>query len=314
MQIFGNTLRFGIHPGQQHTDYPSYLRLWKDAEELGYDWASVFDHFLPIQTDPDGPCFEGPTVLAALAASTSKLRCGIIVTGVTYRHPTLLANIASTLDHVSAGRFELGMGAAWYELEHQQYGIPFPRIGERMDMLEEAVPIVKSLLTQPTTTFEGRHYQVRDARCEPKPLQPGGVPIWIGGGGEKRTLKIVAQHADGWNFFLGAPDEYRRKLEVLEGHCRTFDRDPADIRKGLIFQAILDEDRSKAQDRAPRSDSVTQVALGEHAIVGTPEDMVARLRPFVDMGVGDFLLMARPPVDPKTLELIATRVAPALRG
>ena len=175
----GSELRFGIHTGQQYTSFPEYLELWQAAEALGLEWASLFDHFLPIQTDPNGPCFEGMTLLAAMAAHTERIRCGMIVLGVTYRHPAVLANEAATIDHVSGGRLELGLGAAWYELEHDQYGIPFPRIGERMDMLDEACRVVKSLWTQEHTTFEGRHYRLRDARCEPKPLQRP-LPLWIG--------------------------------------------------------------------------------------------------------------------------------------
>src|SRR3954464_12677664 len=170
MQIEEGRLRFGIHSGQQHTTFEEYLALWRFAEEVELDWASVFDHFLPIQSDPTGPCFEGLTLLAAMAAHTTRVRCGIIVTGVTYRHPAVLANMAATIDHVSGGRLDLGLGAAWYELEHSEYGIPFPPIGERMDMLDEACRVVKSLWTQERTTFEGRHYQLRDARCEPKPV------------------------------------------------------------------------------------------------------------------------------------------------
>ncbi len=299
-------LRFGIHSGQQYTDFPGYLALWRHVEEIGLDWASVFDHFLPIQTDPEGPCFDGLTALSALAACTTKLRCGVIVTGVTYRSPALLAKIATTIDHVSGGRMELGMGAAWFELEHQQYGFAFPAAGQRLDMLEESVQIVKLLLTRDRTTFVGKHFQLNEALFLPKPLQQPSIPIWIGGGGEQRTLRITARYADGWNFFLGPEDVYRHKLEVLAGHCREAERDPQSIRKSLIFQALLDDTREAAAARASQS-------LGEHAIVGTAEDLVERLRPFAKLGVADFLMLARPPADPKTLELLATRVAPALR-
>src|SRR4051794_19412403 len=128
-------LRFGVHSGPQNTTAEDYLGLWRRAEDLGYDRVSAFDHFMPIFSDPTGPCFEGPTMLAAAAAQTSRVRCGIVVLGVTYRHPAVVANIAATIDHISGGRVEFGMGAAWFELEHDQYGIRFPRIGERMDML-----------------------------------------------------------------------------------------------------------------------------------------------------------------------------------
>ena len=129
VQIFDGEIRFGIHSGQQNTTYADYLELWQRVEALGYDWASCFDHFLPIYSNPDGPCFDGLTILSALAAQTKRIRCGLLVLGVTYRNPAILATIASTIDHVSGGRLELGMGAGWYELEHEQYGIPFPSAG-----------------------------------------------------------------------------------------------------------------------------------------------------------------------------------------
>ena len=309
-------MRFGIHTGQQYTDYPGYVALWRKAEELGLDWASVFDHFIPIQVDPEGPCFDGLTALAGLAGATTRLRCGVIVTGVTYRNPALLAKIATTIDHISGGRMELGMGAAWFELEHEQYGFAFPPVGQRMDMLEESVTIVKSLLTQERTTFEGRHFKVKDAMFLPKPLQKPSIPIWIGGGGEQRTLRIVAKHADGWNYFLGPEDAYRHKLDVLAGHCQKVERDPTTIRKSLIFQAVLDSTREAAAERAAKlaaEGGKTRAPLGEAAIVGTADDLIAALYPFIALGVSDFLLGSRPPGDSRTLELFAEKVASALR-
>ena len=309
-------LRFGIHSGQQNTDFPGYVALWQAAEHLGFDWASVFDHFLPIESDPEGPCFEGLTLLAAMASSTRRLRCGVIVIGVTYRHPAVVANQAATIDHISGGRLELGLGAAWYELEHEQYGIPFPGIGERMDMLDEACHVVRSLWTNHRTTFEGRHYRLRDALCEPKPVQER-LPLWIGGSGERRTLRIVAEHADGWNTFVSTPEQYRHKLDVLESHCRDVGRDPTEIRKQLVFRAILGEDEREAEERLRERAARTRVdpeELRAKMIVAEPERCVEQLRPYLDVGARDFLVLARPPADLRTLELVANEVAPALRG
>ena len=164
MQILGPDIRFGVHSGPQNTSFEDYRDLWLRCEELGYDWVSDFDHFYPIYSDPTGPQFEGLTLLSAMAAHTSRVRCGVLVLGVTYRHPAVLANMAATIDHVSGGRLELGMGAAWYELEHEQYGIRFPRIGVRMDMLDEACQILRGLWTQERITFEGKHFQLKDAQ------------------------------------------------------------------------------------------------------------------------------------------------------
>lgn len=290
------SLRFGIHTGQQNTTFPELLQLWQQAEGLGLEWASVFDHFMPIFTDPNGSCFEGFTTLAALAAQTVKLRCGIVVSGVTYRNPVLVAKAAVTVDHVSRGRMELGLGAAWYDHEHQGYGWEFPSVGTRMDMLEEACTIVKSLFTQERTTFEGTHFQIQDAPFEPKPI--GKIPLWIGGGGEKRTLRAVARFADGWNYFLTSPEDYARKSELLEAHCQEFDRNPEEIRRALIVRANLDP-RESAED--------------EQTFQGTAKGLVERLKPFRDLGARDFLLLARPPVNRPTLEQFAGEVASALR-
>jgi F420-dependent oxidoreductase-like protein len=316
MQIFEGQLRFGIHAGQQNADYESYAELWRTTESLGLDWASVFDHFMPIFSDPQGPCFEGFTLLGALAAQTTRLRCGIIVSGVTYRHPALLAKIAATLDHISGGRFEMGLGSAWYELEHEQYGIAFPPFRERAAMLREASLILKRMWTQPRTTFHGEHFTITDALCEPKPLQTPSIPLWIGGAGERVTLNVVAEVADGWNTFLIPMEEYRRKLDALAEHCAARGRDPADIRRSLMFVAILGETAAEVDDRV----RVRAEALGidveqvrERFISTTPDELAETLRPYRDTGVGDFLIQARPPMDRRTLELFAGRVAPALR-
>jgi F420-dependent oxidoreductase-like protein len=308
-------LRFGIHSGQQHSDFPGYLDLWTTAEELGLDWASCFDHFLPIRSDPEGPCFEGMTLLAAMAAHTNRMRIGMIVLGVTYRHPAIVANMAATIDHVSGGRLEFGYGAAWYEMEHEQYGIPFPRIGVRMDMLDEACRVVRSLWTEKRTTFEGQHYQLRDAMCEPKPLQDH-LPLIIGGSGERRTLRIAAEHGDGWNAFYMPLDQYRHKLEVLDRHCADVGRDRGEIRQQLAVPMVLGDDEAEAQERLQELAARMRADIDEVRnlfLVATPEQFVETLQPYVELGVRDILMMARPPGDRRTIELFAKRVAPELR-
>jgi F420-dependent oxidoreductase-like protein len=315
VQIFEGELRFGIHSGQQYSDFPAYLELWRAAERLGMDWASVFDHFLPIQADPEGPCFEGMTLLSAMAAHTERLRCGIIVLGVTYRHPAVLAKMAATIDHVANGRLELGIGAAWYELEHEQYGIPFPRIGVRMDMLEDACHIMRGMWTDRRTSYAGKHWTVTDALAEPKPVQER-LPLWIGGAGERRTLRIVAEHADGWNTFLMPREEYQHKLDVLARHCADVGRDPADIRKQVVMRAVLGETEAEAEERLGELAATlggTVEEIRDSVITATPEQLVEQLETPLAQGVGDFLLMSRPPGDLRTMELFATQVAPALR-
>lgn len=316
MQIFDGQIRFGVHSGQQNTSYEDYVNLWRSAEDLGYDWASVFDHFLPIFSDPEGPCFDGMTLLGAMAAQTSRIRCGILVVGITYRNPAVLANMATTIDHISNGRLELGVGGAWYQMEHEEYDVPFPPIGDRLRMLGEACKILKGMWTEHRTTFEGHYYNIKDALCEPKPIQQPHIPLWIGGSGEKLTLRVVAESADGWNTFYGPIEGYKHKLEVLANHCADVRRDPNDVRKSLVFQAVVGETESEVReqiDRVSKARNVDVEALKEGAVVGTPEQCVEQLMPYVELGVGDFLLGARSPANMRTLELIAQKVAPVVK-
>lgn len=317
MQVFEGQIRFGIHSGPQHAAFDEYLELWRAVEDWGYDWASVFDHFLPIQSDPEGPCFEGPTLLSAMAAHTSKIRCGILVVGNTYRNPAILANIAATIDQVSGGRLELGVGAGWYELEHNQYNVPFYTTGRRIRMLGETCKILKSMWTQKKTNFEGRYYKITDALCEPKPVQKPHIPLWVGGMGEQLTLRVVAESADGWNTFFMSEEDYQRKLDVLASHCEKVGTKPADIRKSLVIQAVVGETDDEVAERAGRLAArfgTSDIdALKKFAVIGTPDEVVERLMAYVELGVGDFILGARAPADHRTLELVAGKVAPLVK-
>lgn len=314
MQIHGENVRFGVHSGQQYATFGECAQLWRRAEELGFDWASIFDHFRPMDR-PDGPCFEGTALLAALAATTTRIRCAMLVLGVPYRHPAIVASIASTIDHISNGRLELGLGAGAPDLSQQQFGLPFPSITDRMNMLDETCRIVRSLWTRQYSDFEGQYYQLRAAQLEPKPVQRH-LPLVIGGAGERRMLRIVAEHADIWNTFSNDPAQYRQKLEVLGTHCDAVGRDRASIRQSLAFRAILRETEQEAQSHL---DVITNNAPADSParqgwfVVGTPEQCVERLRPFVELGVRDFLLGMRTPLDWHSAELFIREVAPAVR-
>jgi len=311
VQIFGDQIRFGIHAGPQHATYDQLSEMWKRAEELDFDWVSVFDHFMPIFGDPEAGCFEGVTMMAALAAVTSKIRVGMLVTGVTYRHPAVAANMAATIDHISGGRAEYGVGAAWFEKEHDQYGIPFPRIGVRMDMLDEACHVMRGLWTENRFSFEGKHYKITDAQMDPKPVQEH-MPLVIGGSGEKRTLRIVAEHGDIWNTFFGDIEVFKHKLNVLAGHCSDVGRDPADIRKSITLRAVLAEDEAAVAERKAEFESRGPSRF--EWFFGTPEQLVEALKPWAELGGGDFLLGASAPYDYQSFELVAKQVAPALRA
>jgi F420-dependent oxidoreductase-like protein len=223
-------MRFAFKTAPQHTTWPAVLEVWRAADEIGlFESGWTFDHFYPIVGDSSGPCLEGWMTLAALAQATRRLRLGVLVTGVHYRHPAVLANMAATLDIISAGRLEVGLGAGWYEEESGAYGIELGTPKERSDRLEEACEILVGLLSQQTTTFKGSYYELTDARCEPKPVQRPHPPPCIGGSGEKRTLRTAARFAQHWNFVHGTVEQFSRARDVLHEHCADIGRDPAEI-------------------------------------------------------------------------------------
>jgi F420-dependent oxidoreductase-like protein len=232
-------VRFGIKTAPQHTTYADVLRVWREADEqplLEHAW--LFDHFMPIVGDPTGPCLEGWSLLSALAAVTKRLRIGLMVTGNTYRHPAVLANIAAAVDIISDGRLDFGIGAGWNELEHNAYGIPLYPVGERIRRLGEACQVIRLLWTEQAPSFEGKYYRLTEAYCEPKPVQKPYPPFVIGGSGEQLTLRVVARYADIWNYVTGPIEEFKRKNAVLDQHCAAVGRNPADIQRSV--QLVMD--------------------------------------------------------------------------
>jgi len=225
-------VRFGFKTSPQHTTFADMLAVWQAADEMEiFESAWTFDHFYPIFTERiDGDCMEGWITLTALAQATRRLRVGVLVTGLPYRHPAVLANMAATLDVVSAGRLELGIGAGWNEVEARAYGIDLhPTLTERFDAFDEGCEAIIGLLSNERTTFSGRYVQLTDAYCNPKPIQRPHPPICIGGAGERRTLRSVARFAQHWNFPGGSAEQFAAKLDVLRAHCADLGRDPAEI-------------------------------------------------------------------------------------
>jgi F420-dependent oxidoreductase-like protein len=248
----GRRPRFGIKTSPQHTTYEDILRVWQEADtvpELEHAWIS--DHFAALVTDRISPRFESWTLLAALAARTERLRLGVMVTGNTYRHPAVLANMAATLDVISQGRVEMGLGAGWNEPEHTAYGLLLPPTGERIRRLGEACEVLLRLWMEDTPDFAGRYYALRGARCEPKPLQRPHPPLVIGGKGEHLTLRIVAQYADIWNMDAGSVEEFAAKSAILDQHCAAVGRDPAAIERSIQVRA--DPDQPEAVRTAVRA-------------------------------------------------------------
>ena len=223
------------------------LAVWREADDIDvYESGWTFDHFYPIFSDPTGPCLEGWITLTALAQATRRLRLGTLVTGTHYRHPAVLANMAAALDIVSDGRLELGIGAGWNEEESGAYGIELGTIKERFDRFEEACQVLVGLLSAETTDFDGKYFQLKAARNEPKGPQRPHPPICIGGSGEKRTLRITAKYAQHWNFAGGPPEEFARKRDVLASHCADIGRDPKEIMTSAHVRLGEDRDYAKA--------------------------------------------------------------------
>jgi F420-dependent oxidoreductase-like protein len=222
-------MRFGIKTAPQHTTWNAMLDVWRAADDIDvFESAWNFDHFYPIFSDSTGPCLEGWTMLAAMAQATRRIRIGCQVTGMVYRHPAVLANMAATIDIISNGRLDLGVGAGWNQEECDAYGITLPPLRERFDRFDEGVEALVLLLSQETSTLDGKYVQLRDARCEPKPVQQPHPPITIGGNGPNRTLRTVARFAQQWNSLAGI-DEWPRARDTLHQRCAEIGRDPATI-------------------------------------------------------------------------------------
>lgn len=240
-------MQFGLDVAQQRMPWSEVADRARFADSLGFDGIWGFDHFQPMYGDGPGECFEGNTTLAAWSGITDRVRLGLLVTGMTYRHPSVFAAEAITIDHASGGRLELAYGAAWYDKEHTELGIPFPALKDRIDAFEEAVQIVRGLLTTDHFTFEGAHFSVHDATLLPRPVQQPHPPIWIGASGEQRMMPIAAKYADVWHCF-GGPKVLAPKSERFSAMAEAAGRDPATIRRAssLSLEDDLDTIARKA--------------------------------------------------------------------
>lgn len=266
-------LRFGLKLSQAAT-IDTLTTIWRIADDAGFDHCWNMDHFASLGGDDTLDIFEAWTLLAGMAARTSRTRIGCSVTGNTYRHPAVLAKAAVTVDHLSGGRLEFGIGAGWAENEHTMLGLPFGTARDRADRLEEALPIIRSLWTTPRTTFAGKHYQLTDAVAEPKPVQTPHPPIWIGGIGRRRTLRMAAEHAAVWNAPGGRPEQVAELSEVLDGHCAAIGRDPAEIRRSVQIRVPADPGALTEQVGGFLAVGVTEIIL---IVAGDPVGQAERV-------------------------------------
>jgi F420-dependent oxidoreductase-like protein len=308
-------IRFGIQTGQQNVAWRDMLALWQKADAWGYDSLWAFDHFYPIFSPPAGPCFEGWTTLAALAQATTRARVGHLVTGNTYRHPCVTAKAAITVDHVSGGRFNLGIGAGWFELEHTSFGIDFKTVPQRLAALDEACRIIKGMFSEERTTLHGQHYRVTDAMGVPKPLQKGGIPIMIGGTGRKVLLRIVAEHADMWNAFASA-EGMAELIAVIDRHGERVGRDTGAIEKTIMMPLCYTRDKQR-QDAVcnimATMRETTPELVRAQIMIGDKNECLDTIGRYARAGVTHFIFMLFTPYFVDEIQAFAEEVAPAAR-
>ena len=301
--FFGYHLPNFTFPGSRPEQlFDRYVELATTAEHAGFDLLTVMDHVYQIGGigPEEEPMLEAYTTLGALAARTSRIRLATLVTGVTYRNPAVLAKQVTTLDVISHGRAIFGLGAAWNEAEHRGYGVTFPPIRERMDRLDEALTIARLMFTQERPSFEGTHYRIDQALNSPRPIQPGGPRILVGGGGEERTIKIAAKHADITNWF-GPVDVMVHKNEVLLRHCETVGRDPTTIQRTVTIPLLLAETEGEARAALETVDPARRPL----SPAGTPEMVADYIRQYVVAGFDSFIFRTVMPTTPAAIRLAA---------
>jgi F420-dependent oxidoreductase-like protein len=283
------------------------------AEELGFDHLWVYDHVHNVPVPAEEAVFECWSTVAALSQRTSRIRLGQMVGCTSYRNPSLLAKITSTVDVISGGRLEWGIGAGWYEQEYAAYGYEFPGARVRIEMLEECVEIVRRMWTEGEANFEGAHFSVHRAQCDPKPLQVPHPHIWIGGGGRKRTLRVVAKHATHSNF-NGTPEVWAETSAILDSHCKDVGRDPDEITRTISGELFIRETEGEIgnESRSFWGEPFDSWSAGN--LVGTPEQVCHKMQAFVDAGCRGFVPWCSDYPDAETLELFASRVMPEFRA
>jgi F420-dependent oxidoreductase-like protein len=298
--VTGTRPRFGVHTGPSNTTVDQLIDLWRRVEEGPFDWISTWDHFYAAD-GTSASNLEAVAIHTALAMSTTRVRCGSLVYCAGYRHPAVIANAMATIDHLSGGRCDLGLGAGWAKFEFDAYGIPFRRTAARLDVLEESVRCVRGLLRDDRTDFDGEWFTLTDAACEPRPVQEA-LPIWIGGGGEKRTLRIVAELADGWNVPFVSPDDFAHKRDVLHRHCASVGRDPSEIRCSVNVGC------APSEESLQRQFGLTAEFVRPGVLMGSTAELVEGLQRYMAAGADQINLAMRAPFELGALEAIATAI------
>ncbi|HEX2281676.1 MAG TPA: LLM class flavin-dependent oxidoreductase [Thermomicrobiales bacterium] len=305
---------FGIHIGQQNIEIDELRKLWTYVDRNGFGWVSVWDHMYCRTNDAD-PHHEAVALMAALALDTENVEIGNLVFCAAYRNAGVLVKSLITVDHLSGGRVNAGIGAGWHEPEFRAFGIPFLPVKNRMDMLEEHAAAMRSLLNNEVTDFDGEYVQLTNAYMNPRPARDR-MPLWVGGGGEKRTLRITARHADGWNVPYIGPEAYAHKSQVLDDWCEKEGRNPAEIMRALnlgFYMAANEASRDEATQKYYDQFQEQAADRIEGHLLGTPAEVIDRIGQFRDAGVERLNIAIRPPVDWDAVHAFAEEVIPAFR-
>lgn len=307
-------LKVGLHAGQQDIELDELRRLWRFADEHGFDFLSCWDHFYEAPPrDGTAPTYEPISLMAAMAVETQNVRLGCHVFCMNYRNPTLLAKSIATIDHLSHGRVEVGLGSGWHTQEHAAYGYDFPPTKERLDRLEEGVQIIKGMFSQERTSFDGRYYRAADAMLWPRPVQDP-IPVVIGGRGEKRTLRIAARYAQGWNVPYIHLEEFARLNGVLDHWCEVEGRDPREVERSINLHMMMGTNERDAErvKREHAGSLRTPQQLGG-AVTGTPQQAIETLKTFEQSGAYRVSVAIRPPVEWDALQAFVEEVMPAVK-
>lgn len=275
---------YGVHAGTEGASMAEVLAFWRKVEALGFEWISAWDHFYPIMGGSNSGSFESVASQAALAMATSRVRVGVLVYSVGYRHPAVLANAISTIDHLSGGRAQASLGAGWAKDEYEAYGLPFPAVGERISQMEEGIECIAGLLNNERFSFDGKRFQLKDAALGVRPVQ-SHVPVWIGGEGEKRTIPLAARVADGWDSPLGpTAADFARKVGVLERECERIGRDPVSVHRSAHIALVTDEEEMRR-----RFADYEYTDVGGAVLFGSDQQLLDGIKAFEEAGADQIL-------------------------
>jgi len=302
------TVKFGVHAGPQMCTMAELQAVWQAAESLGFDWVSIWDHFYPAPSPLDGDCFEAVACHAALAATTERVRVGSLVYSAGYRHPAVLANAATTIDHLSNGRLELGMGAGWHVWEYEAYGIPCEPAAVRLRRMAEAIEVVRLLWTQETTSYDGEFFTLKEARCNPKPVQRP-PRIWVGASGEKLALRLAGRLGDGWNVPFVSPEDFGRKRDIVLANAPSPDR----LEVGVNL-SYVDAPSGGVLDALKKRFGPAGEYMVDTVLAGDADTIGARVQEYVDAGAGWIILALRAPFELEALARFAAEVMPRFSG